>query len=210
MLESLVSSRIRRTLLEHLLTHPTEPVYLRGLAKQLGLSISPLRRELKRLEQAGMLKAADEGPLRIYRVDQASPLFAQLQPAFALPRAAISDEASGQAPAALVPAPSTSRPAEAAGPVRSQRRWPMAITLISVATAVVVVIGVAASLSVMNRRLTAVAGAMIPPPGAAAVGGSAPRARPVGPAPGGGMSSSRWQVLPGTMGGFAHEQEPAR
>jgi len=80
-LETLVSSRIRRTLFEHLLTHPTDRFYLRGLAKELGLSVSPLRRELKRLEQAGMLKAVQEGNMLFYIVDSGSPAFLQLMQA---------------------------------------------------------------------------------------------------------------------------------
>jgi hypothetical protein len=81
MLETLVSSRIRRTLFEHLLTHPDERFYLRGLAKELALSISPLRRELLRLERLGMLTAYDEANIRFYVVNQASTPFLQLKQA---------------------------------------------------------------------------------------------------------------------------------
>jgi len=79
MLESFVSSRIRRTLLEYLLSHPNDRFYLRGLSKELGLSVSPLRRELKRLEHSGMLKAVPEGNMLFYAVDANSPAFLQLQ-----------------------------------------------------------------------------------------------------------------------------------
>ena len=58
MLETFISSRIRRALFEYILCHAGERFYLRGVAKELSLSISPLRRELKRLEQAGMLRTA--------------------------------------------------------------------------------------------------------------------------------------------------------
>ena len=79
MLESFVSSRIRRTLLEYLLSHPNERFYLRGLSKDLGLSVSPLRRELKRLEHSGMLKAVPEGNMLFYAVNTTAPAFLQLQ-----------------------------------------------------------------------------------------------------------------------------------
>ena len=79
MLEALVSSRIRRTLFEYLLTHPDDRFYLRGLAKALQLSISPLRRELKRLERSGMLQAVEEGNMRFYTINAASPAFVQLR-----------------------------------------------------------------------------------------------------------------------------------
>ena len=118
MLEQLVSSRIRRTLVEYLLVHPSERFYLRGLAKQLGLSISPLRRELLRLEQAGMLTATDEGSLRFYLVNQTSPLFIQLQQVSgSLPPVSM--------PAAVVP----TAPVHPQQPVKRARRWPIALAL---------------------------------------------------------------------------------
>jgi len=79
MLEMLVSSRIRRALLTHLLTHPTDRFYLRGLAKTLELSVTPLRRELKRLERSGMLTALQEGNMLFYTVNANSAAFLQLK-----------------------------------------------------------------------------------------------------------------------------------
>ena len=119
MLEQLVSSRIRRTLVEHLLAHPSERFYLRGLAKQLGLSISPLRRELLRLEQAGVLKATDEGSLRFYLVDQTAPLFVQLR------------QVSGSLPPP-VSMPTMVMPAKLEDPRPPTKRaypWPIALAL---------------------------------------------------------------------------------
>ena len=81
MLETLVSSRIRRTLFEYILAHPSDRFYLRGLAKALGLSVSPLRRELKRLEHSGMLRALQEANVVFYTVDTTSPSFLQLRQA---------------------------------------------------------------------------------------------------------------------------------
>ncbi len=81
MLEALVSSRVRRALLEYLLIVPADRFYLRGLAKQLGLSISPLRRELKRLERVGILTATREANVIFYTVNHRSPAFLQLQQA---------------------------------------------------------------------------------------------------------------------------------
>ena len=79
MFETLVSSRIRRALFEHILAHPSNRFYLRGLAKSLGLSVSPLRRELKRLEQAGMLRVVQEGNMLFYTVNTEAATFLQLQ-----------------------------------------------------------------------------------------------------------------------------------
>lgn len=78
MLESFVSSRIRRTLLEYILAHPAGRFYLRGLSKELGLSVSPLRRELKRLERSGMIAAVAEGNMLFYSVNASSAAFLEL------------------------------------------------------------------------------------------------------------------------------------
>ena len=83
MLETLVSSRIRRTLYEYLLAHPHDRFYLRGLAKELSLSVSPLRRELKQLERSGMLTTAQEANVLFYTVNTTSPTFCQLRQAVA-------------------------------------------------------------------------------------------------------------------------------
>ena len=78
MLESLISSRIRRALVEYLLKYPENRFYLRGLAKELNLAISPLRRELKKLEKSGLLRTYQEGNILFYAVDRNHPLFLQL------------------------------------------------------------------------------------------------------------------------------------
>ncbi len=80
MLEAFIRPRIRRELLTHVIAQPQERFYLRGLAKKLGLSVSPLHKELRRLEQVGLLSSSLEANLRYYVVQQNSPLFAQLQP----------------------------------------------------------------------------------------------------------------------------------
>ena len=81
MLETLVSSRIRRTLLECLLQRPTERFYLRGLAKELGLPVSPLHRELKRLQRAGILHAAQVGNMLFYAINPDSQVYLFLKQA---------------------------------------------------------------------------------------------------------------------------------
>ena len=78
MLETLISSKIRRALFEHLLTHPRDRFYLRGLAKELHLSISPLRRELKRFEQNGLLTTIQEANIRFYIVNENAPELRQI------------------------------------------------------------------------------------------------------------------------------------
>lgn len=103
MINSLVSSRIRRTLFGHIVSRPGSRFYLRGIAKELNLTISPLRRELLKLEQLGVLKTSEEGNLRFYQVDQTHPVFLQLKQAAASGLLAV--EGMPMAPVQAVSAP---------------------------------------------------------------------------------------------------------
>ena len=192
MLEALVSSRIRRALFEHILTHPEERFYLRGLAKHLNLSVSPLRRELKRLEAASVLKVVQEGSLRFYAVDTTSPIFLQLQ--------------SASQPA---PSPEPSAPSPQPTPVGTLSIKPTSIgwrsalsgpALVGVAVVgMVLALGVAGLLysRMTDQRLasrdtrplearTTKVTVVVPPASASGV-----------------MRGRRWQVVPGGFGGFS-------
>ena len=136
MLETFVSSKIRRALLEYILTHPTGRFYLRGLAKTLGLPVSPLRRELKRLERSGMLTATPEANILFYTVQTASPAFLELR------RVGL---------AAVEPGP-TSAPASA--PVaQPSLRGPILVGAATVGLALLLVVASIAYLSTTNQRL---------------------------------------------------------
>src|SRR3989338_4742058 len=219
MLEALVSSRIRRTLLEYLVTHPNDRFYLRGLAKDLGLSISPLRRELKRLEQSGMLTAYDEGNMRFYTVNVNSPAFQELrQVGLPAPRSVQSPVARQAGlprdvePAApKVPAQPVVSMAPAAEPIlvgtisasgsRQARHRPLPTPVMVGVTVVglILMVGVAtaAYLLTTNRQLAssverALSKAASP---VAVVTGEASNA--------GVMRGARWQIVPGGFGGFS-------
>lgn len=119
MLEMLVSSRIRRALLERILTAPQESFYLRGLARELAVSVTPLRREIKRLERSGLLIARPEANAIFYQVNTASPTFHQLKSASAGP----AQELAG-APMVPVPLPATPAPERRSAPgLPSALRW---------------------------------------------------------------------------------------
>lgn len=175
MLETFVSSRIRRALFEHILTHPRERFYLRGLAKQLQVSVSPLRRELKRLEEIGMLAAAEEGSMRFYTVNTASPVFLQLQSAGS-PVAAPSPAAPSQ----------TTRPGTEpqSGPWRRPLAAPVLVGIAGAGLALMLVVA-----GLVYVRMT----------------GSASHMTVLVPSePGSGvMRGRRWQVVPGGFGGFS-------
>ena len=172
MLEGLVSSKIRRALLEYLLFHPGERVYLRGLAKTLQVSISPLRRELKRLERAGMLKATPEGNIVFYAVDPTAPSYLTLK--------------SLGAPAAeTMPVPQ---------PIpQSVRRVHQLAPLLAAAGIVAAAVG--ASTAIMNHRVLSQASRALSAkrPGVTVV------VQP--PSASGAMRGAKWQVVPGGVGG---------
>jgi len=202
--ETLVSSKIRRALLEHLLTHSHERFYLRGLAKELGLAVSPVRRELKRLEQLGVLKAYDEANIRFYVVDQQSPLFAQLKQA-ALPAALQTSLGpdpqldAGQPANVLVSSTVISHPKieRIRKALRPRLSWPTLLGALSLSVVAVLALGGLIYLAVTNQRLLALTNRAV----------SAPRAQVTvvepEPSASGQMRSSRWRLLPGALGGFS-------
>ena len=192
MFETLVSSRVRRTLLEHILTHPQEPFYLRGLAKQLNLSISPLRRELLRLEQAGALTAIEEGNMRFYRVNTASPAFLELTKVSPQPRTLNPEPML----VGVISAPQ--QPPFWKQPLSTPKLW------VAIGVGLFLLLGAAslAYLTVTNQRLVVAAQRAV----------AAPRTNVtvVTQAPGSGaMHGSRWRLVPGAVGGFSSSSSPS-
>ena len=182
MLETLVSSRIRRALLEHILSDPKERFYVRGLAKSLNVSISPLRRELKRLEHSGMLRAEEEGNMLFYAVDTNSPSFLELA------RMTLTIEApSAQAPG-TVPAPVPSGRSRWTSPLST----PMLVGAGGVGMTLMLIVGAILYLRITQKAPVAI---VVPPATA--------------PSSSGVMRGARWQVIPGGFGGFSsgrHEE----
>jgi len=218
MLEALVSSRIRRALLEHVLLHSTDRFYLRGLAKELGVSISPLRRELKRLEHAGMLSACQEGNMLFYAVQTASPVFLQLRQAglgigTTSSGSGFGVQGSGLEVVAQSPEPRTRSlqgipigviSADSMRPSwwRGSLRGPVLIGAAAAGMAVMVVVAGLAYFTLTNqqaasqvlRTLTARKAdvTVVMPPSPAS----------------GAMRGRRWQIVPGGFGGFSSGTEP--
>ena len=229
MLETLVPSRIRRTLLEHILAHPDQHFYLRGLAKELTLSISPLRRELKRLEELGMLAAHEEGNLRLYVVNQHCPLFLQLkqaaEPGAATTRAAADVEpmlssqrmpepaaapvAVGERPALSPLVSSGTLSAERIERIRRATRPAVNGASILGAVAITVLLmggaGVMVFLVADNYRhvVDGRHSLQLTPIASSMSRPSGETAVPAKPPASGEMRSSRWRLTPGAVGGFS-------
>jgi hypothetical protein len=193
-LETLISSRIRRALLEHILSHPTERFYLRGLAKTLDLSVSPLRRELKRLEHSGLLTAVPEGNIVFYAVDTTSPTFLQLKHA--------SERAEAPSEARPVPGQQVIQVGVVSAPKPSLWRSPLSGPVLAGAAALgltlVLIIAGLFYLTMTHERLVTQA--------SRALAVSKPEVTvvvPEGSSGSGMMRGSRWQILPGGFGGFS-------
>ena len=191
MLESLVPSRIRRTLLEYLLLHPDGRFYLRGLAKELNLPISPLRRELLRLEQLGVLSAYEEANARFYTINQSHPQFVQLKQAamVAAPAGVAMNpmSAASSAPSLLTqPEPivaattlSHQKVERIQRALASRSPWRRTMAIVSFSALMVAVFGVSLYLVIHDSSTT--------------------RLMPAS----GEMRSTRWRLVPGHMGGFS-------
>ena len=226
MLETLVSSRIRRTLFEYLLTHPHERFYLRGLAKDLSLSVSPLRRELKRLERAGMLRTVQEANILFYTVNADSPAFLQLRQAgqqTPTPKPLVWGQTEAPSPAAVPaqvefgvrssPAPAimsggpgefgvASESATQPGKTlkaswRSPLNSPALIGAAGMGMALLFIVAGLVYLTWTNQRLVSEASRSLATR-KAEMTVAAPK-----PSASGTMSGNRWRVVPGGFGGFS-------
>ena len=77
-LAALFSSRVRASVLAHLLPRPHLGFGLTDLSRVLGLPISSLQHECYKLVRIGVLKGTREGAVRRYRPDPSFPLLAPL------------------------------------------------------------------------------------------------------------------------------------
>ncbi len=196
-LEELVSSKIRVRLLTHLLTYPEERVYLRGIAKTLELPITPVRRELQRLMSMGLLKTADEGSLKWYWVDCASPEFPRLLGLIQQQPVALGTSAV-MATVPTAPLTTVYLPVPSPAVVQSPRwwgwlRWGFGVSSVAFVVTLTVLVYVLHT----NTSLVDIAARAMSRTLAAA-------ARQVPDAPqhnGPELESSRWRVIPGSWGG---------
>ena len=70
MIEKIITSKTRVKLLELFLTHIDDRYYLRELERLLDESLSPLRRQLLKLQTMGILKVEYEANLKYYRLNK--------------------------------------------------------------------------------------------------------------------------------------------
>jgi uncharacterized protein len=71
--------RTRGAVLAVLYGHVGETFYLRQLARQTGISLGPVQRELRQLVDAGLVTRKTVGNQTFYGADQASPVFEEIR-----------------------------------------------------------------------------------------------------------------------------------
>ena len=78
MLETLISSKTRIKILLKFFLNDNLTSYLRGLEEELGESTNSIRLELNRFEKAGFLQSFIKGNKKLFKVNNAHPLFLEI------------------------------------------------------------------------------------------------------------------------------------
>lgn len=79
MLSTLITSKSRIELLTWFVSHPGEQFHYLQLDSLLASSRASLQKELKRLEDGGILRSVKEGNIRFYWINQEHPLYPELK-----------------------------------------------------------------------------------------------------------------------------------
>ena len=82
MIESLIGSKTRVSLLTLFLLNPGRRYYVREISRLIDVDVAPLRKELANLESIGLLKSERVGNQKHYRVEEAHFLYDDLQKLF--------------------------------------------------------------------------------------------------------------------------------
>lgn len=79
MLDTFITSRVRRKIIILYAKYPDFKTHVRGLAKLLKEDAGNLQRELARLEAVGFLKSQAKKNTKVYMANRQFPLFRELQ-----------------------------------------------------------------------------------------------------------------------------------
>ena len=79
MLERLLTPRVRVKLITLFILHPEREYYIRALESVVGAWYSAIWKELKNLEQAGLLLSKSDGGRRVFRLNPSYPLLGELR-----------------------------------------------------------------------------------------------------------------------------------
>jgi len=79
MLEYIITSKAKRSLIKLLLTNPDTEFYVREISRRTGEPLNAVRRELGYLEKAGLVSSRNAGNLRYYAVVKEFPFYQELK-----------------------------------------------------------------------------------------------------------------------------------
>lgn len=77
-LEDIITSKVRIKILELFFGNPSEMYHVRGIVREVGEEINAVRRELARLEEAGIIKKESRGNRIYYWLREDYPMFGDL------------------------------------------------------------------------------------------------------------------------------------
>ena len=78
-LSSTLFGRTRGAVLAALYGHVGESFYLRQLARNIGIALGPVQREIRQLADAGLVKKKTLGKQTLYSANEDSPVFAEIK-----------------------------------------------------------------------------------------------------------------------------------
>lgn len=79
MLDTFITSRVRRKIVVIYAKYPDFKTHVRGLAKLIKEDAGNIQRELKRLEKVGFLTAEKQGNTKVYQTNKHFLIFKELQ-----------------------------------------------------------------------------------------------------------------------------------
>src|SRR4030043_429445 len=79
MLEYIITSKAKRSLLKLLLTNPDTEFYVRDISRRTGEPLNAVRRELGYLEKAGLVRSRHAGNLKYYSVVKEFPIYPEMK-----------------------------------------------------------------------------------------------------------------------------------
>jgi len=79
MLQSLIASRTRQTLLKAFFESPDTEYYTRQLAGIYNISVGSLHRELQKLSTSGILNARKIGNIKLFSINKQNPIYEEIK-----------------------------------------------------------------------------------------------------------------------------------
>jgi len=85
MLEYIITSRVKRSLLRLVLTNPNNEFYVREISRLIEEPINAVRRELGYLEKAGLVNTRYAGNLKYYSANKEPPVYPEMKKSYTPP-----------------------------------------------------------------------------------------------------------------------------